>query len=230
MSSPGENGMPPGPSLPRFLQTLGFLIGRPRFFEFCRRRYGDVVSFSTLFEARFVIVLDPEVLKQVFQAPAEQLRAGQANALLGPVLGERSVLLLDGHEHLRQRRLMLPSFHGQRMRAYELVMQAAADAVIDRWPVGRPFPLLPSMQALTLDVIMSAVFGVERGPRQDELKRRVRDVVAPVGSRFGILVMALSRGRFGTAGFRGFEERRRQLDELIYDEIAGRRAEPDLEQ
>ena len=91
---------------------------------------------------------DPEVVKQVFQAPADQLRAGEANALLGPVLGERSVLLLDGHEHLRQRRLMLPSFHGQRMRAYELVMQAAADAVIDRWPVGRPFPLLRSMQAL----------------------------------------------------------------------------------
>jgi len=223
--------MPPGPSLPRFLQTLGFLIGRPRFFEFCRRRYGDVVSFSTLFDSRFVMVFDPEVVKQVFQAPAEQLRAGEANALLGPVLGERSVLLLDGHEHLRQRRLMLPSFHGQRMRAYELVMQAAADAVIDRWPVGRPFPLLPSMQALTLDVIMSAVFGVEKGSRQDELKRRVRAMLDPVSGRFSLILFALSGRRLGDRGaIRRFEERRRALDEMIFDEITRRRRVSDLEE
>jgi cytochrome P450 family 135 len=125
---------------------------------------------------------------------------------------------------------MLPPFHGERMREYEAVMTEAADREIEAWPVGKPFTLLPSMQSLTLDVIMSAVFGVERGPRQEELKRRVRAVVAPVGSRFGVLVMALSRGRFVASGFRGFEERRRQLDELIYEEIARRRSEPDLEE
>ena len=222
--------MPPGPSLPRVLQTLGFLVGRPRFFEACRRRYGDIVSFSTLFDSRFVMVFDPDVLKQVFQAPADQLRAGEANAPLGPVLGERSVLLLDGSEHLRQRRLMLPSFHGQRMRAYESLMQAAADAAIDAWPVGEPFALLPSMQALTLDVIMSAVFGVEKGSRQDELKRRVRAMLDPVSGRFSLILFAMSGRRLGDRGaMRRFEERRRALDEMIFDEIARRRRVPDLE-
>jgi len=78
-------------------------------------------------------------VKQVFQGPPEQLRAGEANSVLGPVLGERSVLLLDGDEHMRQRRLMLPAFHGRRMKAYEPVMREAADREIDAWPVGEPF-------------------------------------------------------------------------------------------
>jgi cytochrome P450 len=213
------------------VQTLGFIVGPPRFIEACRRRYGDAVSFSTLFDSRFVMVFHPDAVRQVFQGPSEQLRAGEANSPLGPVLGERSVLLLDGHEHLRQRRLMLPSFHGQRMRAYEAVMEAAADEAIESWPVGRPFPLLPSMQALTLEVIMSAVFGMEVGARREELKRRIRAMVEPVSGRIALLAYALSGGRIGDRGVaRRFEERRRAVDELIYDEIARRRQAPDLEE
>jgi cytochrome P450 len=229
-ASRANGSLPAGPRLPRFMQTLGFVFFPRPFIDTCRRRYGDVVTFSTLFDPLFVMVFHPEAVKQVFRGSPDRLRAGEANAPLGTVLGQRSVLLLDGAEHLRHRRLMLPPFHGERMREYEAVMTEAADREIETWPVGKPFALLPSMQSLTLDVIMSAVFGVDRGPRQEELKRRVRAVVAPVGSRFGVLVMALSRGRFGAAGFRGFEERRRQLDELIYDEIARRRTEPDLEE
>jgi len=223
--------LPDGPSLPRFMQTFGFLFLHRHWLEYNRRRYGDVVKFSTLFDPCFVMVFDPESVKQVFRAPPEQLRAGEANAPLGPVLGERSVLRLDGAEHLRQRRLMLPPFHGERMREYEEVMQEAADRAIDAWPVGESFELLPSMQSLTLDVIMTAVFGIERGPRQEELKRRIRAVIDPVGSRPALLLMVLSGGRFGIGGsMQRFEERKRALDDLIYDEIANRRAAPDLEE
>jgi cytochrome P450 len=213
------------------MQTFGFIFLHRHWLEFNRRRYGDVVKFSTLFDPCFVMVFDPESVKKVFRAPPEQLRAGEANAPLGPVLGDRSVLLLDGEEHLRQRRLMLPPFHGERMREYEAVMQEAADRAIDSWPVGEPFELLPWMQSLTLDVIMSAVFGIERGPRQEELKRRIRAVVDPVGSRPALLLMVLSGGRFGIGGsVQRFEERRRALDSLIYEEIASRRMAPDLEE
>ena len=138
--------LPPGPPLPRFLQTLAFVFAPAPFMDACRRRYGDVVTMGTLFDSKFVMVFDPEAVKQVFRGPHEQLRAGEANAPLGPVLGERSVLLLDGDEHLRQRRLMLPAFHGERMREYEQVMRAATDRAIDSWPVGEAFELLPSMQ------------------------------------------------------------------------------------
>jgi cytochrome P450 len=223
--------MPPGPPLPRFLQTLGFIFAPAPFLDTCRRRYGDVVTMGTLFDSRFVMVFDPDVVKQVFRGPHEQLRAGEANAPLGPVLGARSVLLLDGDEHLRQRRLMLPSFHGERMREYESVMTAAADRAIDSWPVGDTFTLLPTMQSLTLDVIMHAVFGVEEGPRQEELKRRVRTMLDPVGSRAAILMMVLSGGRLGVAGrMERFQRQRRSMDEMIYAEIAARRAATDLEE
>src|SRR5207302_1783186 len=136
-------------------------------------RYGPIVRLGTHFDPNFVMVFDPGLVREVFRAPPERLRAGEANELLGPALGSRSVLLLDGDEHLRQRRLMLPPFHGQRMRAYEEVMRDGADSAIDSWPLGRAFALLPSMQSLALDVILRAVFGVEEGPRQDELKRRL---------------------------------------------------------
>jgi cytochrome P450 len=186
---------------------------------------------GTLFDSKFVMVFDPEAVKQLFRGPPEQLRAGEANAPLGPVLGSRSVLLLDGAEHLRQRRLMLPSFHGERMREYEQVMTAAADRTIDSWPVGETFALLPAMQSLTLDVIMHAVFGVEAGARQEELKRRVRALLDPVGNRAVILLMMLSGGRIGIGGrMERFARQRRDVDEMIYAEIARRRDADDLEE
>ena len=220
--------MPPGPRLPRAVQTLGFIFFPVPFIEGCRRRYGDVVTMGTLFDSRFVMVFDPGSVKQIFRGSPDQLRAGEANAPLGPVLGERSVLLLDGAEHIRHRRLMLPSFHGERMRAYEAVMRESADRAIDAWPVGETFKLLPSMQSLTLDVIMRAVFGLEEGPRQEELKRRVRAMLDPVGTRLGMLMMVLSNGRAGTSRFQEFADRRGLVDKLIFEEITRRRAAEDL--
>ena len=212
------------------MQTLGFLLWPPRFIAACHRRYGDMVTFSTLFDSRFVMVFEPELLKQLFRGPPAQLRAGEANAILGPVVGDSSVLLLDGAEHMRQRKLLLPPFHGERMRAYEAVMREAADREIDSWPVGEPFTLLPSMQALTLSVIMRAVFGVEEGARQEELKRRVRAVIDPVSNRLGVILLAVSGGRLGAGAGERFERNRRALDELIYAEIAARREQPGLEE
>ncbi len=140
--SRSASDLPPGPPLPRVLQTAGFMFFGPRFLEACRRRYGDAVTFSTLFDSRFVMLFEPSLVKQLFQGSGERLHAGEANALLGPVLGERSVLLLDGAEHLRHRRLMLPPFHGRRMQGYAEVMRESADLEIDSWPVGEPFALL----------------------------------------------------------------------------------------
>jgi cytochrome P450 len=226
-----KGGPPPGPPLPPLVQTLGFMLAPARYIEACRRRYGNVVTFSTKFDLNFVMVFEPALLKKVFQAPPDRLHAGKANELLGPVLGERSVLLLDGAEHLRQRKLMLPPFHGKRLKAYDGVMREAADRAVDSWPVGAEFKLMPSMQALTLEVIMRTVFGFEEGTRKDELQRRIRAMLDPVSRRLGILVLALSNGRFGTASaMQRFREKRVALDELLFDEIERRRAASDLEQ
>jgi cytochrome P450 len=213
------------------LQTLAFAFAPLRFIESSRRRYGDVVTFSTKFDSNFVMVFDPASVKEIFQAPPDKLHAGQANALLGPALGDRSVLLLDGSEHLRQRKLMLPPFHGKRLKAYEGTMIEATDRAIDAWPVGPEFALMPSMQSLTLEVIMRTVFGVDDQLRRDELTQRIRAMLDPVSRRMGILVLAMSSGRFGTRGaMQRFMEKRAELDRLIYEEIDRRRKAPDLEE
>jgi cytochrome P450 len=221
--------LPPGPRLPRIVQTAGFVLGGVRWLETCRRRYGDMVFMRTLFDSGFVMVFDPTLVKEVFQGPHDQLHAGEANALLGPVLGQRSVLLLDGAEHLRQRRLMLPPFHGERMRAYGVAMRDAADLEIDSWPVGEPFTLLPAMQAITLRVIIRAVFGYEPGPAADELSSRLRAMIDPVARPRGLALLSLlERVGAGRRAMTQFEAQRQAVDELLYAEIARRRAEPDL--
>jgi cytochrome P450 len=226
-----EPRLPPGPGLPRLIQTLGFVFGGAKLLEFCRRRYGDAVTLGTLFDDKFVMVFEPGLVREVFQGSAHQLHAGEANSLLGPLLGQRSVLLLDGHEHLRHRRLMLPPFHGQRMQAYESAVRESTDIEVDSWPLHEPFALLESMQALTLRVILRAVFGYEPGPAEERLRTRLRQMIEPVARPRGLLMM-LTLGRLGAD--RGAAQRlqrsRRAVDEILFEEIARRRKEPDLDQ
>ena len=210
------------------MQTLGFMIGGVRFLDAVRRRYGDVVTLGTTFDERFVLVFSPELVKQVFQGSPEQLRAGEANQLLGPIVGSRSVLLLDGGEHLRHRRLLSPPFHGQAMLDWQATMRECADEEIDRWPVSEPFTMLESMQSLTLRVIVRAVFGYRSGAPEDELTTALREMVAPLGARSGLmLAAALVRGRRSGSAER-FARRKQAVDELLFAEIARRRADPEL--
>ncbi len=228
---PPTAALPPGPRLPRILQTAGFLFGGARFLDACRRRYGGVVRFSTLFDSTFVMVFDPAMIKEVFQGSGRRLHAGEANQLLGPVLGQRSVLLLDEDEHIRHRRLLLPQFHGAHMQAYAEVMREATDIEIDSWPVGETFALRPSMQSLTLRVIIRAVFGYQPGAAADELARRLRTMVTPVARQRGLLVLTLLARLGGNdRATRSFEAARRAVDEILFDEIVRRRAQPDLEE
>src|SRR4051812_9766988 len=192
MSATVASPLPPGPRLPKWMQTAGFILAPVPFIEACRRRYGDVVTFSSLFDSRFVMVFDPDLVKQVFRGRPDQLRAGEANAVLGPVVGEKSVLLLDGTEHIRQRKLLLPPFHGERMRKYETVMREAADREIDGWPLREELTLLPSMQMLTLEVIARTVFGVDESVRREKLIKRIRAMIDPVASnRLGMILLLL---------------------------------------
>jgi cytochrome P450 len=197
-----------------------------RFLEWSRRRYGGAVYLRTLFDDGFVMVFDPTLVRQVFQGSPVQLHAGEANALLGPIVGTRSVLLLDEAEHLRHRRLMLPPFHGERI-------EAATDAELDRWPVGETFTLLDSMQSLTLSVIVHAVFGYHAGAEADELSRRLRAMVDPLSHPRGLMLMAILqrlRGGGGAGPAARFAERQAAVDELLYAEIARRRDDPRLAQ
>ena len=163
----------------------------------------------------------------MFTSGPDKLRAGEANAALEPVLGSRSVLLLDGAEHIRQRRLMLPPFHGERLRDYEDLIAEIASEEMRGWPVGQPLVLQPRMQAVTLEVILRVVFGMDRGPRLVRLRELLKQLLT-VATRPWALVPWLRRdlGRFSP--WVRFIEVRDGVDEAIFDEISRRRDDPSL--
>jgi cytochrome P450 len=136
----------------------------------CRRRYGDTFSVQLGPSTDVVFLSDPASVAEVFQGPPEHMNMGDINGLFRRVLGRNSLLVLDGDEHMRQRKLLLPPFHGERIARHREAMVEAADDDIATWPIGEPFSLQPRMQAMTLNVILRAVFGLEDGPRRDELR------------------------------------------------------------
>jgi cytochrome P450 family 135 len=220
------SALPPGPTEPPVVQTLRWLQRPISFLEFCRRRFGDAFSVRFLgFASPMVMVSDPEAVQALYSERGHGLPPGRSIALR-PVLGARSVLLLEGPEHLSRRRLMLPAFHGERMRAYESVVADAVAQDVERWPAGEPFALHPHMQAVTLEVILRAVFGVSDARRRRELGERLRRLLAgsaSAGLQFRVL---LSRRLGGPDPLEGLGELRRDIDALLAVEIAERRAEP----
>ena len=188
-----------------------------------RERYGDVFSSHFPFFGRIVYVADPAVVKEVFTGDPSVFHAGEANAtVLGDALGENSLLTLDEGRHLSQRKLLLPPFHGAAVRRYVDVMAEATAREVERWPVGSAFALRPHMQAITLEVILRAVFGVRDGERMDRFRERI--------PRLGNLSSVLDWLPFMQRDLGGFTPAARfrkavaAVDELIYAEIADRRA------
>jgi cytochrome P450 len=188
-----------------------------------RERYGDVFSSHFPFFGRVVYVADPALIKQVFAGDPAVFHAGAANAtVLGDALGEHSLLTLDEGRHMSQRKLLLPPFHGQSVRRYAEVMATAAGDEVARWHVGRRLQLRPRMQAITLEVILRAVFGVRDGERMDLFRARI--------PRLGELSSPLDwlpfmqRDLGGLTPAARFRKAVAAVDELIYAEIAERRA------
>ncbi|MFT3774914.1 MAG: cytochrome P450 [Minicystis sp.] len=220
--------LPPGPPLPASVQTMLYLTKPTEFLDACHRRYGDLFVVDTLLFGREVTVVDPELVKQVFTGDPDELRAGEANVFLEPLVGPRSVLLLDGPEHLRQRRLMMPPFHGERMMAYARTMREITEQIIDTFPAGRPFSLHPYMQRITIEIILRTVFGVEDGAHLDELREaltRLLDRQSSLLASLGTIPM-FRRSVLGLSPWDGFLRDRARADALIYAQIARRRADP----
>ena len=195
--------------------------------ERARRRYGDAFTVRLAQVGTFVFTTDPDVLKTVFTTGPDKLRAGEANVALEPVLGSRSVLLLDGAEHIRQRRLMLPPFHGERLRGYEQLIAEIAEDEMQRWPTGEPLVLQPRMQAVTLEIILRVVFGMDRGPRLVRLRELIKQLLT-VTTRPWALVPWLRRDLGPRSPWVRFLAVRDEVDEALFDEIARRREDPSL--
>jgi cytochrome P450 family 135 len=190
------------------------------------RRYGDVFSSRFPIFGRVVYLADPALVKQVFTGDAQTFHAGEANTLaLGDALGEHSLLTLDEERHLSQRKLLLPPFHGESVRRYVEVMAEATEREVASWPVGKEIALRPRMQAITLDVILRAVFGVRDDRRMDLFRERI----PPLGETTSVLnwLPLMDRDLGGITPAARFRRALAAVDELIYAEIADRRADPE---
>jgi cytochrome P450 len=208
------------------LQTILWGVVPVALSRYCRRRYGDIFTLRTLAIGDVVALADPAVVKEVFAADREVFRAGEANAVMGPLVGRHSLLLLDGERHLHQRRMMLPPFHGEAVRGYEQLIEEIAAAEIERWPVGKELALRPYMQAIALEVILRAVIGVRDPQRLERLRRQLpRLLSVSLTTMWALwarpkladnpLVCRLSALRY-----------RAEVDRLLYEEIAAHRADP----
>lgn len=225
-----SDARPPGPRGPGLLLGLAWVLREPRSFPRWRRRYGDVFMLhSTGFAPPLTVVSDPILARRILAADRATVRPGDANG--GPLrqlVGSQSLLLLDEDVHLHRRKLMLPPFHGERMRVYEELMRGIADAAIDSWPLRREFALHPAMQAITLRVILRAVFGIESSDsRFAELERLTIRYLNQGTKAWSLLMAGRELPRYGP--WRVFVRTRSEIDEFLYAEISSRTLEPGLE-
>ncbi|MEA2420500.1 MAG: cytochrome family, partial [Thermoleophilaceae bacterium] len=224
-----NESIPPGPSSSRLLQTVRWMYRPGPMLEDCRRRYGDMFTLRIAHEGSWVFLAHPDAVKQVFTGDPRVLHAGEANVVVLPLLGHHSVLVLDEVTHMSQRKLLLPPFHGERMRGYEQTMAEVAAQEIESWPAGQPYAVRPAMQRITLEVIIRTVFGVQDGARRQRLRETLGSALE-WGSNPRRMAMLAMIGPHRLARSSMFQRVRQPADELIYQEIRERRGAADLEQ
>jgi cytochrome P450 len=180
------------------------------------RKYGKRATVRLPFQPPFVILSDPQEIKELFTAPPDAIHPGEGARVLEPILGRHSVILLDEDTHMEQRRLMLPAFHGERMRALGNLMTELAEREVETWPAGEPIALHPRLQRLTLEIVLRAVFGLEQGARLDRLRDLLTGVLEFGESPLSVLP-ALQRVMRWSPTQRRFATFMRQTDALIYE-------------
>ncbi|HEY8501212.1 MAG TPA: cytochrome P450 [Solirubrobacterales bacterium] len=227
--TPTPRALPPGSKAPAIVQALGYARDPLGFLAARQRRYGDIFTIRFPFFGRIVYVARPDLVKALFTGSPADFHAGEANAtVLEPAVGPNSVLTLDDAPHMRQRKLLLPPFHGERIQRYGELIVEMTRREMESWPIGEPFAMRPHTQRITLAVIMRAVFGVHDEDRLERFERLIDDFARRVGvvTSFPILRRNLGPG----SPWPRFLRSREGLDEFIYEEIALRRTEPGYEE
>jgi cytochrome P450 len=219
-----NQSLPPGPRMPALLQTIGFWTRPTGFLERARRRYGPRFTIRLLAQRPMVMISDPEEIKEVFQAPPDVLHPGEGARILEPTVGRHSVILLDEAPHLEQRKLLLPAFHGERTQRLSGLMAELTEREIETWPRGEVLALHPRLQGLTLEIILRAVFGLERGAQLDALRERLTQILTFGDSPLSLLPqLPPALRRVGPVA--RFERLGAQVDEMIFELIEERRRE-----
>jgi len=220
--------LPDGPRFNGLLQSIMLMRFRHQWIPRLRRKYGDVFSIKILPEGRWMVFFNkPEHVREIFAGDPEVFHAGKGNAILGPVMGEHSLLLVDSTQHKRARKLLMPAFNGHALRGYESMIEGIAKTEVGTWKPGVAFESLERMNALTLEVILQVVFGITDEERLSELRplvNRTVNVSPAVFLGWGFPKLQ----QFGP--WRRAFENQAALDQVLYRMIAERRRETDLDQ
>lgn len=223
---PSLKGLPPGPKWPAIVQTVALMRFRHQFHPWLAQRYGDTFTLKLVPGGRpLVLFTDPEVTKEIFAADPEVFHAGKGNSILGPIMGQHSLLLQDSVEHRRARKLIMPAFLGHALRGYRAMVADVAREAVDGWSDGAEMRALEHMNALTLEVILRVVFGVADEQMLAALRPRVTATVEI--SPAILLGWAYPQlQRFGP--WKRTVDNQVELDRLLYAVIRERRADPEL--
>ncbi len=185
-----RDGLPPGPREPAALQTVEWIVRPTALLRRAQERYGEPFTLRTAWmDAPLVLTSDPQEIKRIYAAPPDVLQAGDSSAILEPFVGRNSVLILHGDEHLRQRRLMLPPFHGEQLKRWAATVAEITHRELDTWPANTTVKTLPRMQRITLEVIQRVIFG----SRDTELRDALRHALDITGSMPDLIAMSLVR-------------------------------------
>ncbi len=225
MGDTARVALPPGPRLPAPVQAALMARYWPRFISACRRRYGSVFTMRIATMGTLVYLDDPAEIKKVFAGSPSVYHAGEANSMLGGLLGASSVLMIDDDVHRERRRQMLPAFHRDAVARQTGIMAEIAAANIATWPVGTEFAVAPKMSELTLEVILRTVIGASDPARLAAL----RDVMPKLLNVTPWASLAIANPNLQRIGlWRGLRRNMEEADRLLFAEIADRRADPDL--
>ncbi|AFY32065.1 cytochrome P450 [Calothrix sp. PCC 7507] len=223
-----NNNLPDGPRMQRWLRLVKFITQPVKYVEDFAKIYGDAFTVWGSRGTHMVYFSQPQALEQIFSADPSHFEIGRGNGGLRFLLGDNSLILLDGDRHKRQRQLLSPPFHGDRMRAYGQDISEITQQISDEWNIGKPFNIRRSMQEITLRVILRVVFGLNEGERFQELQQLLTSVLDQIGSPLTTMTL-----------FFGFLQKDlgvwspwgkimyllQQIDQLIYTLIAERRLE-----
>jgi cytochrome P450 len=184
-------GLPPGPKSPLWWQLFRFAGDPLRLFEDCHRQYGDTFTLEVGGGGPFVMLSDPEAVRDVFRGDPSALHSGEANSVFIATVGRSSVLVLDEAPHARQRRVLVPPLKGERMRAFFDAMRLETLKAVRAWPRGTPFAALPSLRRITLRVILRTGLGLAPGPEMDRFEYKMERVLSQGRQRYALVLMRI---------------------------------------
>lgn len=225
-SNQHTTGLPPGPRLPALIQGLSYLLSEERMLNLAMRKYGDVFTVKMPSFGNVVVIADPDLVKQIFTVGDDFLEVGDAQQSLEVIYGPTSVLLSDGAQHRRLRKWLVPPLRRNSITRYRTLIEQATARVMSTWPVDEPFAMLEQMRTLSCEVILRVVLGLEDEQTLQRWSVPLRKLLHYASSE-QMTVRYFARSLGGLSTWRGFNRTRVRCDQLLYEEIARRRRDPD---